>query len=79
MKIQLKRASSICNSFVELARAIEGNSELGVSESLELAKRVVYSTDGSDPATTLVVDEGRSFEEIRSACEKCGVEATQIE
>lgn len=47
MKIRLKRTSEVTSSFIELARVIERYSALNPTESIDIAKQVMYADESS--------------------------------
>jgi hypothetical protein len=80
MKLRLKRISPICGRFTELGRIVHDCTNLSERESLDLAKEVIYATDESSMAdTTITLNEGADFDEVRDACISCGVHAVVVE
>lgn len=72
MKIRLKRVSDTTGSFIELARAVEACSNMNPTESINVAKRVIYS---EGPIETVVnVSSDADIDDLRNACTNCGVE-----
>lgn len=80
MKVKLNSGTTIAGSFIDLARVIEEHSELGVTESIELAKRVIYENDNviDSSAAVFRLNEASEYESVCKSFKVYGVDVSEM-
>ena len=72
MKVALLQRSRTTGNFIQLARAIEGHSTNSPTESLELAKLVIFTNCTS--STIIEINDDADLTHFRALCAEVGVE-----